>query len=1243
MRSLANMGLTKPEKLTTESVPIFSAHRDDVYKWLKKFFLPVTMANGGAELEQWVHERNRLQWGLQPPTDVINQAAHRFSYREADTATLEEMARRGELARLGISTTGRQQPPHEATQFIGAGHAVEVLSANTEGEEESYFQAPPTWTDDGFTVVEVIDTEEGIEYAVYSKNAREVRLYRREQVRPKGTSARALETPPRQPGFAFSDRSTERPIGPIVDGLLASGVYDKNAHEPWMCVLIYARLSAPAQKLDKTLLPIFLTKIGDETLRETCAVAAGGRFSNALVQLVGAVGTSPGLQLVKELNETYLSYKDIGTLALALDRRRDVLTQATTEQRLVWEVLRALDHGQRVERNADTARGLRDLRERALARFTAAPHNGAEIFQEITVAAREQVAVRATQTALRGDKDKEQSKGDAFNTEGADETDGQQAMREICYKEAFDGKCDDAECKRKHGKQAIDAAKEKAGADRWERSKKWWKNRQANRRRTPSSSQGSANNTEAAASGSTSAATSAPVPGTSRYVLDDVRKAGSRGKVNLTASSQDISGIALRICARAARMCEASGRALARALERAEASIGARGRARRPEAGEASVTPTGPREERVHVMVGTDDLSVPADGVVLRPPSEAEAVRAITDVMRRINSARVCNKCGMHYTGCIARGRCGRDPGDADLEGTAAGGETATDRATLSGFNNEQGHIPGASPLTCHCGLLADIWQVERRTLNHGRWFMRCPKDYRSGQQCAFFEWVNELPATATAADSGRAMMHVTLDSDEQGRVLLDRATSEVEDDRIYFETSEGGDIVFKQGEAQNVLGRVIVSDNISAEVTVGGADVDATRMAIAAGVRGADEERVTQLAKRLTGVKKRAPQSHRWKHTVATTHKDLARVMIATRNAIVHALCALTPDEPPTRWKFLLDSCSDTHLLSHSWVKARGFEERIDKNVVRNMGTAKKGNNFRTLGMIRGLELEVQDDRGQWHVIVLNFHVADIGDKCIVNTTALKHAGWKFMQSLNKDGSEGSCMVAPDGRVFPTHEDDHGMPILPTRDAPMVAKSKPSGLRALAEWLAEQAGAHRRVTYTSNSEGAHAGTDYLVPTSEDDGAYDDIDNEESSDGDTPTPGDHDALWSDEGDAACMAVIGGDLKEGAKARARVRPVVHTPESWHNLIHAGRLLSEASAKASDARFDINGKVKNGSDLTPADLAALDGARLACKVCKQTKLDAPSARRKKVMFTPTSSTHWWWTETTADAREDGERCD
>ena len=93
---------------------------------------------------------------------------------------------------------------------------------------------------------------------------------------------------------------------------------------------------------------------------------------------------------------------------------------------------------------------------------------------------------------------------------------------------------------------------------------------------------------------------------------------------------------------------------------------------------------------------------------------------------------------------------------------------------------------------------------------------------------------------------------------------------------------------------------------------------------------------------------------------------------------------------------------------------------------------------------------------------------------------------------------------------------------------------------------------------------------------------------------------------------------------GKHQAQRTRPPIHTPESWHALMHSGRLLSEATAVGSNARFNIGGKVKDGKDLNADDLEKLDLARKLCIVCKQTKVTAPAERKGGVHFSPSTIT-------------------
>ena len=158
-----------------------------------------------------------------------------------------------------------------------------------------------------------------------------------------------FSTPRQHARAGHADSSTARQVGPYLDKgvtVLESGIFDPSIHKAWMCFGTYARLSLNAQRIDKLMLPMFLTKPRDHGLREACSTAAGGRFSKAFIELYSYVGMNPGHQLVMELNATHIQYADMNSLVLALPKRQFALSKSTAEQRLAWELLRVLGKAQ---------------------------------------------------------------------------------------------------------------------------------------------------------------------------------------------------------------------------------------------------------------------------------------------------------------------------------------------------------------------------------------------------------------------------------------------------------------------------------------------------------------------------------------------------------------------------------------------------------------------------------------------------------------------------------------------------------------------------------------------------------------------------------------------------------------------------------------------------------------------------------------------------------------------------------
>ena len=153
----------------------------------------------------------------------------------------------------------------------------------------------------------------------------------------------------------------------------------------------------------------------------------------------------------------------------------------------------------------------------------------------------------------------------------------------------------------------------------------------------------------------------------------------------------------------------------------------------------------------------------------------------------------------------------------------------------------------------------------------------------------------------------------------------------------VYFEPAVGGALEFKLLDSDQVLGRVEVKpDDIEAEIMVPNEHKAEAYVSIKQGISSADESCVNRLAKRLPNMRRRALDERKWNHTTKTTNKDLAKVMVALRDAI-KKWCFKTEGKADTlkAFKFLCDSCCDTHLLSLAFVRMMNLESKIDRSVL--------------------------------------------------------------------------------------------------------------------------------------------------------------------------------------------------------------------------------------------------------------------------------------------------------------------
>ena len=452
------------------------------------------------------------------------------------------------------------------------------------------------------------------------------------------------------------------------------------------------------------------------------------------------------------------------------------------------------------------------------------------------------------------------------------------------------------------------------------------------------------------------------------------------------------------------------------------------------------------------------------------------------------------------------------------------------------------------------------------------------------------------------ASRSGRVNVNFRVDSTSAGSAM-NAGASDLP--AIEYQTEEGGKLVFTTQGRKEPLARVHIGDDIIAEVLDKSIDEEEALIQIAEAVPKVDKGLAAQVAKHLKAVQRQAAESHKWRLSTSQTHTALARVMCAVRDVLV-GMCHLGSEykSGPIKIRYMVDSCCDTHLVAREVITELGLWDKVDKSKIIKMGTAGP-DSFETEGMVQ-VPIRIKAHKSKtWHTLCLEMHIADMKDKCLISQQDLKRNGWKTIDELNKSGEHGSFMIAPDGVMFALHLDEHNFPILHTEGAPIKVYSRPDEVRvslALAAFQADSDSEDVPPPLGYDSEDVPPSLGY---------AYGYDSNSESED-----EGLAFALVNDYIENKAAKAVGDEtfkLKDGKGAVSRTRPVVHTPESWHALMHCGRLLSEATAVGSDAKFNIGGKIKLGKDLNVDDLEKLEIARKACTVCKQTKLKAPAARK------------------------------
>ena len=287
-------------------------------------------------------------------------------------------------------------------------------------------------------------------------------------------------------------------------------------------------------------------------------------------------------------------------------------------------------------------------------------------------------------------------------------------------------------------------------------------------------------------------------------------------------------------------------------------------------------------------------------------------------------------------------------------------------------------------------------------------------------------------------------------------------------------------------------------------------------------------------------------------------------------------------------------------------------------------MAVADKKTTFNTLGMVL-VPLKIRDVADNWHRLDIWCHVIDSDDKCLVNNIELhKTHGFRFYYGNNMRGREGSCMIGKDGIIFPLSLDANGMPMLPTHNAPVVTLSKPDTLEDMLKSL--KGTEVKKATKASHYTEIQASTSGSVSEQSDSDQEDITEHElfcmlaqraKQRQGSKSTK-QHDQDDEDQDDdEEEMRLPPGSKKKKKKKRALAKrsiEPIHTPESWHALIHAGKDISEKTIRSMQGLvFKIDGKVIKGENMTKEHFETLDQARLTCRICKQTKMVAPATRK------------------------------
>ena len=115
--------LCKPDKVTLDNVPSFQ-HSDNITEWVEQLFNPILQHQGGAALQQWIHEENYVVSSLEPPPATLHVAVElvELNYMYMDYTDMESLALQLLMRKLALSrATQEQQLVWEALLVLDEG------------------------------------------------------------------------------------------------------------------------------------------------------------------------------------------------------------------------------------------------------------------------------------------------------------------------------------------------------------------------------------------------------------------------------------------------------------------------------------------------------------------------------------------------------------------------------------------------------------------------------------------------------------------------------------------------------------------------------------------------------------------------------------------------------------------------------------------------------------------------------------------------------------------------------------------------------------------------------------------------------------------------------------------------------------------------------------------------------------------------------------------------------------------